>query len=480
MQKRSVKGYLTIYLSLTLMVMLSLCLTLIDGARRSCVRLESECITDTALCSVMAEYHRELFQQYNLFYIDSAYGKNYPSFCNTQARFRYYLDKNLQTEDSAYVDFLYKDLLGIEVLEAVVERVAFATDEEGRRFQKKAAQVVLQDMGAGLVREVLGWVGMVESQGMTEYDTAAGLQAVEKEIAEIVEKQAVENGSLWTTDIEGPMEYIGGLLEQGVLQAVLDSGKVSNEYVDLTQYISARKKRGNLNRGNWTPVEVSTTERVLFHEYLLQYAGFYGQEKEEGLLKYQVEYLLGGQNSDRENLAHVASLLCAIRSAANAIYLSGDSEKMAAVDTVATFLATAVLVPELEPAFRTALVLGWAYVEGLYDVKLLLMGGKVPLLKDSADWHYDLDSILKSVNMQVMETNQQGLSYKDYLHILLYLTDAEKLTFRFMDIIEMDIRKTVGNENFRIDGCIECLEVNAVFRSRSGYMHKVCAQIEYD
>ena len=77
MQKRRAKGYLTIYLSLTLMIMLSLCLTLIDGTRRSCVRLEAECITDAAVYSVMAEYHRELFRQYNLFYIDSSYGTEY-------------------------------------------------------------------------------------------------------------------------------------------------------------------------------------------------------------------------------------------------------------------------------------------------------------------------------------------------------------------------------------------------------------------
>lgn len=472
---------MTIYLSLTLMVMLSLCLTLIDGARRSSVRLEAECVTDVALYSVMAEYHREMFRQYNLFYIDSSYGGSYPSFYNTQARFQYYLEQNIQEEDSTYIDFVYKDLLGLELMDAVVERVAFATDDNGKRFQAKAAQVVLQDVGVGLAEDVLGWVGVVESRGMTEYNMEDQIHAVEEEIQSIVEKKATEKGPLWTVpDIKSPMEYVSSLIAQGVLQTVLAGEEISGSYADVTQYVSARQKRGELNQGNWLGQEVSITERILFHEYMLRYAGFYGQEKEEGLLKYQIEYLLGGQGSDRENLAKVISTLCTIRSAANVIYLYGSSEKKALAEGVAAVLATAVLVPELAPVFETALLLGWAYVESLYDVKVLLAGGKVPLMKSDTDWHYDLDSILESVDMQVTDTGQQGLSYKDYLHVLLYLTDGEKLTFRFLDIVEMDIRRTPGNEHFRMDGCIECLEVQTVLRSRSGYKHQVSAQTDYD
>lgn len=479
MGERSVKGYLTIYLTLTLMIMLSLCLTLIDGARRSCIRLEAECITDVAVYSVMAEYHREVLNQYNLFYIDSSYGGDYPSFYNTQSRLQYYLEQNVKEEECTRFDFVYKDLLGLELKEAVVERVAFATDEDGRRFQKRAAQVVLQDAGAGLVEEVLAHVGLVESHNMTTYDIGEELQDAGENIDTIVEKKAAEE-PLWSMEIKTPLEYVETLIEGGVLYSVLEGESLSGSYVDLSPYISARSKRGDLNRGNADPVELSVAERILFHEYLLRYAGFYGQEKEEGLLKYQVEYLLGGNSSDKENLAHVVSVLLGIRSASNVIYLYGDSEKKAAAEAVATLLAAAVTVPELAPAFETVLLLGWAYVESLYDVKVLLAGGRVPLLKTSADWHYDLDSILEGVDMQVNRPGQTGLSYKDYLHVLLYLTDSEKLAFRFMDVMEMDIRQTPGNAAFRMDGCIEWLELRTAFCSRSGYKHEVRVQTDYE
>ena len=51
-------GYLTVGLSLCLAVLLSLCLTLIDGVRRNCSWMEIVCITDIGMHIIMAEYHR--------------------------------------------------------------------------------------------------------------------------------------------------------------------------------------------------------------------------------------------------------------------------------------------------------------------------------------------------------------------------------------------------------------------------------------
>jgi hypothetical protein len=49
------------------------------------------------------------------------------------------------------------------------------------------------------------------------------------------------------------------------------------------------------------------------------------------------------------------------------------------------------------------------------------------------------------------------------LELLLLFADNEKITYRSMDLIEMHIQKTVGNENFRFDGCAEDFLVNIVF-----------------
>ena len=40
---------------------------------------------------------------------------------------------------------------------------------------------------------------------------------------------------------------------------------------------------------------------------------------------------------------------------------------------------------------------------------------------------------------------------------------------RFMDVVEMDIRLTEGNENFRLDGCLDYLGMQGVIHSAYGY-----------
>ena len=76
-------GYLTVYVALTLTVMVSLCLVLIEGVRRHTIAFESECVMDIGMDSVLAEYHRVLLERYGLLMVDTSYGTDYPSYYNT-------------------------------------------------------------------------------------------------------------------------------------------------------------------------------------------------------------------------------------------------------------------------------------------------------------------------------------------------------------------------------------------------------------
>lgn len=482
MMGRKIGGYLTIYVSLSLTVMLSLCLTLIGGAVKSSVRLEADCIADTALNSVMAEYHRELFSQYNLFFIDSSYGTGYPSYYNTEARLRFYLEQNTAEEECTYFSFLYKDLLGLWLEDVYIQQAAVASDHEGLLFQKKAARAVWDDVGLGLVQQVLDWVGAIQDKGLLEQDFASKAEEVDAKIeASVDNRRQLEEEKWISVEVQNPAEHMNAMRKEGILKWVVeDVKKVSDRQTDLSGYISARKKRDGINQGNAEPAEeLSVVEKILFHEYLIRYSGHYGQEKEDSLLLYQTEYLLGGKNSDAENLSHVASVICGIREAANVMYLYSNASKKAVAEAVATVLSAAVLMPQVQPLFTAALMLGWAYLESLYDTKLLLAGGRVPLLKDDSSWHYDLDSILESVDMQLKDRDREGMSYTDYLHVLLYLADMQKITFRFMDLMEMDIRRTKGNEAFRMDGCIDCIEATIFFKSGNGSVYEVNRRKEY-
>lgn len=98
-------GYLTVYLALTMAVLLSLCLALIEGVRSNAIRMETECVTEIGLDSILAEYHRELLEQYNLFAIDSTYGTAFAGYENVKKHLTNYLQRNLSQEDIFLSDF---------------------------------------------------------------------------------------------------------------------------------------------------------------------------------------------------------------------------------------------------------------------------------------------------------------------------------------------------------------------------------------
>ena len=63
----------------------------------------------------------------------------------------------------------------------------------------------------------------------------------------------------------------------------------------------------------------------------------------------------------------------------------------------------------------------------------------------------------------------EGLSYEEYLRIMLLMTDLNDKTWRLMDLMEMDIRETQGNIHFRIDGCLDTITAHVTIEGGSGF-----------
>ncbi len=479
--QEELSGYLTIYAALTLTVMISLCLVLIEGVRRNTIAFETECVMDIGLDSVLAEYHRELLRRYGLFMIDTSYGTDYPSFYNTEQHLETYLSRNLSYEDCHQLSFLYRDLLGMWLEDVEILRVSLATDNNGRVFQLRAAEHMKSRLGLETIEKLLEWTETVEGYGLLEQDIEGQLDRVGAQLRQYdgMEKQIGEEE--WVkVNVSDPTQVTAQMRSEGILKWVVeDVSSLSSVTIDPEQYISRRAARGEINHGSsWEQKELGLPESVFLLEYFLTYAGRYGAPLEDSLLQYQIEYLLCGNACDMDNLCQVAGWLCGIREAANVMYLMGDGTKRGEAETLAAVLAGAIAMPELEPLFETALILTWAYLESLYDVRTLLAGGGIELIKTDKSWHYSLKNIW---NPQTKEqgTGDHGLCYEDYLRIMLYLHSPETLTMRFMDLVEMDIRRTSGNEHFRMDGCIDGLEAEALIQSGYGYQFTIRREKKY-
>lgn len=470
-------GSVTIYLALTLSVMLSLFLTLIEGARTSAVRMQTECAMDLGLYSVFAEYHRELLEQYDLFFIDTSYGEGNFTIANTTEHLQGYIEDNTK-QNSGIAGYLTRDLLAMKVEHVQINKFTLASDEEGQVFKRQAVSYMKDKYGLSYIKELEKCMEQVEDESLLERDITAERNANQKAIdnTELPKKQVGEEE--WEEiPLDNPADEVNATRNKGVLALVTKRDAViSNETIASENYISHRKR--NEGNGLLKREGLSSGDELFFHGYLLDKYGTYVNPLEKSRLKYQVEYILAGKENDTDNLQWVVNRLLLMRETANVVYLFSNETKMAEAEALALTLSAVIQLPELAQLVQVAILFAWAYAESVYDVKQLLSGKRVPLIKTDETWHFGLEGMLSYEEglededgklESHIETLEDGLSYEDYLMVLLSVVDKETKTYRAMDLIEMDIRKTAGNERFRMDGCVDYIEATAFLSSQFGY-----------
>lgn len=161
-----------------------------------------------------------------------------------------------------------------------------------------------------------------------------------------------------------------------------------------------------------------------------------GKVRGDHFFRNEVEYVLGGEPSDRKNEKRVELAIEALRFPLNLKYLYSDREKMEAVTALAE-----LLTPEAAPLTQAILASTWAYAESDNDVKLLWQGHKVPLMKDKSSWAIDLDSAVEGIKGGVfLPEKETGYDYSGYLRMLLFFQDDTVKVARIMDLIQINTR----------------------------------------
>ena len=472
------KAYLTIYLAMLLTVLLALVMALLAGVQKNTIRTEEEFALNTAGYSALAEYDRELLEQYDLFFIDASYGSRKPDIEEIGGHIKKYANKNLEDIN----------LFNSRMTLVGIQDAEIATDQNGAVLKQQIINYEKNYFGMESLEKLFAQQGLYGEQDskkeqlLKKRDENAEKLASAKPPVKTVEKVRYneETGETETYEeeeevpIEDPAAYVNELRKGGILNLLIDDfSKISAKNVCLEEYVSYR---GALLQGTGilqektkeTSFFTKSEEKILLTAYISQKYGCYGKEKENAALNYQVEYLLGKKGSDMENLKEAAEKLLLIREASNAAYLYGDAAKRAEIAAMAASVSAVALAPYLQPLLETSILFAWAYIESIQDVKQLLAGGKIPLIKSAADWRTDLSSILQFEGISSNMEGTKGLSYEQYLSMLLLFEKEETLLFSMMDVMEMDIRKTVYHENFRMDGCVSGFRAAAKFEDDSG------------
>lgn len=225
-------------------------------------------------------------------------------------------------------------------------------------------------------------------------------------------------------------------------------------------------------RNAWPDAFREGTDNFLVNQYIDCYFSSAANPPGDGetFFRNEVEYILEGRLSDRQNRVEYQGKLLILRNAVNAVFLATDAVKMSQLAAAAQLLTPG---PE---AFLTQIALAeaWALAEAENDILLLEHGGKVPFVKTAESWAVDLESILSGRGQGYIDTHcKTGLDYQGYLQLFLFFMDRETKLYRMMDLIQINLQG-VSDRSFLIrehqTGVCYETEVNGmVVRGEGGY-----------
>lgn len=469
-------AYLTVYLSLIFGIVLSLLFVLVEGAAIGAVRAQAELVADLGLDSVFAEYNREILNQYELFFVDSSYGGTNGGTGMVEKHLSEYMSYNMNPDKGLAIPYGH-NLLKLQNPYLEISEVSFAGDDQCMVWKAQAVGFMKAVYGGDMIAMVQEHIDTVKSSHLTGQDAAGEVAAQMQEFEDaltskgIVEFGAESQDGYSYQKVSGVFDEVVG---DGILSLALPAGKtVSGAVAGAGPYFSARQKSGKTNKGAGLHEGIDRpdglVDELIYGEYLMKKCGSYTEPKAEGLLQYQIEYILCGFDSDAGNLRRTAELLSALRAAANLAYIYTDSAKRSEAELAAAVICTLLLSPELTDSLAAVILGMWALVETAADMRQLLDGGKVPLIKEKSDWNTSLTDVFTGNWSGSGNKKTTGMSYQDYLRVFLGLMDRDTKAARSLDIVEMDIRQTAGNGHFRIDQCIDYMKVNFGFADADGH-----------
>ena len=254
-------------------------------------------------------------------------------------------------------------------------------------------------------------------------------------------------------DKEDKLKQLKEMISDGVFSLVIPSNRTVS-----TKSINTLSLPSNATTGGYTGRNLA--ERLLIDEYMGKYFADFTDDINTPL-SYELEYILNGAGSDRANLESTVLKLLAIREGLNYMHIIRDSDKVQLATQLAAAISGALCLPQITFIVKFLIIAVWALVESAIDIKGLLSGGKVPIIKSGDDWHTDLDSIfdvLSSKDLGNSDEFKRGISYEGYLKMLLYIEDPVKRNFRMMDIMQLDIG--VGQKDFLIKDMVYGVDAN--------------------
>lgn len=481
------RGSITIFATMLLMLVSQFLFTVLE-AGRNLTLTNIACMNSEAVAeSVFAQYCRPLWDEYNLLAYDAgsdAMGN--VDIENVKSYMKKLTTDNFKISDSGafaggtIVNGTSMLRLSMDELESM--KYVLMTDDGGDVYTNAVVSYMKKNIGYETVKNLYSqYSSLNENKSAGEYDDSkidSALNALKdnaahegggKSIARSSPpraysaplsvskaKQTSESKAESTEGgnaIENPLVKVQKVKASGILSQVVDESTVSGNSIDTSARVSGRSL--HKGTGGWSESSDDWYAKVLMQQYILTYMSCYTDTNPNHALNYEVEYIIGGRASDKDNLKIVIAEILALRTAANMAYLAGSASKQAQAMALATIIGGITLQPEVIEGVEKGILAAWAFCESVLDLRALLDGDKIPLIKSDTSWTSSLYGMTSMLTGQAKaKSSNEGIGYKSYLGMLLFTKSMKNIAYRSMDVQEATVRMTDAHESFRMDNAI--------------------------
>ncbi len=394
----------------------------------------------------------------------------------------YELEEELDRVDEEHADSYAKieSSEGQEIIHSVKEDfLGYSADEKNRRVQvediysKTINNIELIRRAEAEADEIEAYADEVLSDDEDDEDYAY----YEAEISRLWDELADEFAEIDIPDLDfefgvadknkkGFLETAKKLLAGDILALILPEGQsTSTADLDLTlapSDVCMSTDRSTENR--------SVFDNVLIAEYIAKYFSEFTDASERPV-KYEMEYVCAGKDNERDNLASAAGDVFAIREGMNYLSIMRDGNKRSQARYLAEEIVIGVsggTLTALVPVVECLIIGVWAGAESIVDLRALLNGNKVSLVKTPSEWKLDVSSILNWGQSRSLDGpdsgDERGLDYETYLKFIILLLFSEERNYRVMDIMQINMRDK--EDDFEMRNCIYGLDMKVTARAK--------------
>lgn len=217
-------------------------------------------------------------------------------------------------------------------------------------------------------------------------------------------------------------------------------------------------------------------KEFLFLEYLKEHFSNYTktQRNFNQILQYELEYILEGNNKDKENIASIALQLFLLRALFNMVFTISNSTMVSKATAIATLLVGFTGLPFLIQLVKYLILVLWSMEQALVETAALFLGKKVSFFPSKSSFCVDLSELLTMNKYKIIEKAKnytaftKTIDYSTYLFLFLFLQDPIEQRFFSLDLIQENLKEIDKTEyllqNFIFGFCTDVsLELPVMF-----------------